>query len=86
MPVVMFTSDSGLVDELSPCADEVDLIFTHPLEAILDPELARSENLSEKGSEYWKYEDDLYVRTSTLTIGLLSDYNCRISQTVLGSK
>lgn len=64
MPVVMFTSDPTIIDRLSPCADEVDFIFTHPLEAVLEPELARDENLAEKGTENWPYEDELYVCNS----------------------
>jgi hypothetical protein len=58
----MFTSDPSIIDGLAPCADEVDFIFTHPLEAVLDPELSRNENLVEKGSEDWHYETELYVR------------------------
>ncbi|KAJ3842046.1 hypothetical protein F5878DRAFT_608803 [Lentinula raphanica] len=43
---------------------EVDRIFTHPLESVLDPSLASTSgdlsDLAEKGSEDWPYEEDLY--------------------------
>ncbi|KAJ3886196.1 hypothetical protein GG344DRAFT_57910, partial [Lentinula edodes] len=45
---------------------EVDRIFTHPLESILDPfspqSTHSSRNLAEKGSEDWPYDEELYVR------------------------
>ncbi|KAJ4480131.1 hypothetical protein J3R30DRAFT_3701489 [Lentinula aciculospora] len=46
---------------------EVDRIFTHPLEGVLDPSLASTRDdlsdLAEKGSEYWPYEEELYNST-----------------------
>ncbi|KAJ3793074.1 hypothetical protein GGU11DRAFT_853697 [Lentinula aff. detonsa] len=46
---------------------EVDRIFTHPLEGMLDPSLASGRgdlaDLAEKGSEDWPYEDELYNST-----------------------
>lgn len=44
-----------------PSPGEVDRIFDHPLEAILDPALAAKENLAPKGSEDWIYEEELHV-------------------------
>lgn len=61
-PVIALLTDNSILDHLTPNADEVDTIFSHPLEAILDPTLAANETLSDKGSENWPYEEDLYVR------------------------
>lgn len=59
-PVVMFLEDPSIVANLS-LSVEVDRIFSHPLEAILDPSLAEDEILSRKGTEDWPYEEELYV-------------------------
>ena len=67
----MLCTDPALIDTLTPCADEVDRIFSHPLEAILDPSLANDEPLSEKGGENWPYEEDLYVRTHLVLMPIL---------------
>jgi len=51
-----------MIDKLAaPSADEVSRIFSHPLEAILDPPIALNEQLSEMGGPDWPYEEDLYV-------------------------
>lgn len=60
-PVIAFLSDTSLVSSLQAADGEVSRIFSHPLEAILDPSLAASEDLVEKGSEDWPYQDELYV-------------------------
>ena len=60
-PVVAFLSDTDTLGSLIPCEGEVDAIFEHPLEAVLDPALSLTLPLSEKGSEDWPYEDDTYV-------------------------
>ncbi|THV02812.1 hypothetical protein K435DRAFT_748673 [Dendrothele bispora CBS 962.96] len=59
-PIVAFLSDNDVLDQLKPNPGEVDRIFDHPLEAILDPEIARSEELVLNGSEDWPYEQELY--------------------------
>ncbi|KAI0636201.1 NUDIX hydrolase domain-like protein [Trametes polyzona] len=59
-PVVALLTDLSILEHLTPSPGEVDRIFDHPLEAILDPALARKENLSPKGSPDWPYEDELY--------------------------
>ncbi|KAG6330682.1 hypothetical protein ID866_8410 [Astraeus odoratus] len=59
-PVVALLTDPGLLANLSPCAGEVDHVFTHPLEAILNPSLASKEPLVPKGSEHWPYQQDVY--------------------------
>ncbi len=58
----MFLTDISILDTLAPNPDEVDRIFTHPLDAIIDPPLASGESLSGIGSEDWPYEGDYYVR------------------------
>lgn len=59
-PVLFFLDDPSVLASLVPCTQEVDRIFTHPLQAILDPELASDEVLSRKGSDDWPYEEELY--------------------------
>ncbi|KAH7884560.1 NUDIX hydrolase domain-like protein [Phlebopus sp. FC_14] len=59
-PVVAFLTDLEVLDTLKPCIGEVDHIFSHPLEAILDPQLARKEPLVPMGSEHWLYDQELY--------------------------
>lgn len=58
----MFLTDLSILDTLTPNPDEVDRIFTHPLDAIIDPSLASEEPLSGIGSEDWPYVEDYYVR------------------------
>lgn len=65
-PVVALLTDLSVLDTLVPSPGEVDRIFEHPLEAILDPSLAATDNLAPKGSEDWVYEDEYHVcRTPT---------------------
>ncbi|TFK83454.1 hypothetical protein K466DRAFT_528871 [Polyporus arcularius HHB13444] len=59
-PVVALLTDDAILDHLTPAPGEVDRIFDHPLEAILDPSLASKERLAPKGSEDWIYEEDFY--------------------------
>jgi coenzyme A diphosphatase NUDT7 len=61
-PVVMLLTDISILDTLTPSLNEVDRIFTHPLDAIIDPSFAFGEPLSEIGSEDWPYEGDYYAR------------------------
>ncbi|KAI9001551.1 hypothetical protein BD414DRAFT_475017 [Trametes punicea] len=58
-PVVSLLTDISIMAHLSPSPGEVDRIFDHPLEAILDPSLAAKEALAPKGSADWPYEEDL---------------------------
>ena len=60
-PVVALLTDNSVLEHLTPSPGEVDRIFDHPLEAILDPSFASKENLAPKGSEDWIYEEELYV-------------------------
>lgn len=62
----MLLTDISILNTLTPNPDEVDRIFTHPLDAIIDPSLASGEPLSGIGSEDWPYEDDYYVRSNCL--------------------
>lgn len=59
-PVVALLTDVGLLADLSPCVGEVDRIFSHPLEAILDPQLAGNEPLVAKRTEHWPYSQDYH--------------------------
>ena len=64
-PVVAFLSDLSVLESLTPCEGEVDKIFDHPLEAVLDPSLAKGLQLAEEGGENWPYPEELYVTTSS---------------------
>lgn len=61
-PVVALLDDLTVLDGLRACEGEVDHIFEHPLEALLDPEIARKEDLVSRGTEHWPYEEELHVR------------------------
>jgi len=60
-PVVALLDDVSVLEELRAAPGEVARIFDHPLEALLDPQLARGEsgNLEQQlvplGSEDWPY-------------------------------
>lgn len=60
-PVIAVLTRPALLDQLNPAEDEVAHIFTHPLRAILDPSLSRSENLVTAGED-WPYDTELHVR------------------------
>lgn len=63
--VVVFISDANILSRLAANPDEVEHIFTHPLRALLDekpPEDAlMGLPLSEKGTEWWPFEEDYHV-------------------------
>jgi coenzyme A diphosphatase NUDT7 len=61
-PVVALLSDLSALNELKPGEGEVSEIFDHPLEAILDPTLAKNEPLVPRGSEHWPYDAEYQVR------------------------
>lgn len=62
----MLLTDTSILDTLTPNPDEVDRIFTHPLDAIIDPSLAAGEPLCDIGSEDWPYEEDYYAGSNLL--------------------
>ena len=62
-PVVSLLTDLTVLETLKPAEGEVDLIFDHPLEALLDPCLSASEPLVGLNSELWPSEDEFYVRS-----------------------
>lgn len=64
-PVVAVLDDPSILENLRPSEGEVDRIFTHPLDAILDPTLAAHEPLVDKGSDDWLYEPEYYVSVSS---------------------
>ncbi|KLO08787.1 hypothetical protein SCHPADRAFT_858627 [Schizopora paradoxa] len=72
-PVVCFLSDASLVDNLVASESEVERIFEHPLEAIINPNILNEEGssevaqslLAEKGSDDWPYADDLHNTTDS---------------------
>jgi len=68
-PVVALLDDVSILDGLRAAPGEVAHIFDHPLEALLDPELARGEKLVSVGSEDWPYEAELYNFTDNAWMG-----------------
>ena len=70
-PVIAFLDDVVILDGLRAAPGEVARIFDHPLEALLDPELALTPEREEKatlvplGSDDWPCEADLRVSLST---------------------
>lgn len=63
-PVIAFLSHPDVVTRLIPSLGEVAHIFSHPLEALLDPTLAKSDELAPIGSENWPYDSEFHVRIS----------------------
>ncbi|KAF8134861.1 NUDIX hydrolase domain-like protein [Boletus edulis] len=59
-PVVAFLTNPSVLCTLKPCVGEVDHIFNHPLEAVLDPSLATKEPLVPKESDNWPYTEEFH--------------------------
>ncbi|KAI0788024.1 NUDIX hydrolase domain-like protein [Fomes fomentarius] len=76
-PVVALLTDLSVLESLVPSEGEVDRIFDHPLEAILDPSLASKEHLALKGSEDWIYKED-YHCTSDIDLPWLGNSTYRM--------
>ena len=66
-PVIAFLSKPEIISSLRAAQGEVSHIFNHPLEAILDPSIAKRGPLVEIGSEDWPYKSEIYVCYSTAT-------------------
>lgn len=61
-PVVALLTDISVLDQLVPHKGEVDHIFSHPVEAFLNPSLAADlEPLVPHGSKYWPHESRYHV-------------------------
>ena len=65
-PVVAFLADTSVLQRLKAAENEVSCIFSHPLEAILDPSLSEKEKLVPIGSEDWPYQTEYHVREKHL--------------------
>lgn len=63
-PIVSLLTDLSVLDTLKAAKGEVDLIYDHPLEAILEPSLSAPEPLVDLNSELWPSEDLYYVGSS----------------------
>lgn len=59
-PVVALLTDLSVLSTLRAAEGEVDLIFDHPLSAILEPSLAKGEPLVPLNSEHWPSSDPFY--------------------------
>ncbi|KAL0574687.1 hypothetical protein V5O48_007272 [Marasmius crinis-equi] len=71
--VVALLTDVSVLGNLKPSENEVSRIFSHPLEALLNPELVRNDPLALPGSEDWIYEPELH-HTSDSAHGKLNMY------------
>ncbi|KAI0048951.1 hypothetical protein FA95DRAFT_971656 [Auriscalpium vulgare] len=71
-PVVALLDDVSVLDGLVASPGEVDHIFEHPLEAMVDPALSLAEPLEPVGSEHWPYEVELHNWTD-IRISWLND-------------
>lgn len=61
-PVIALCTDVSILDLLKASPAEVDRIFWHPLECILDPSrTALVEGLTHKQTEHWPYDADAHV-------------------------
>ena len=66
VPVVALLTDNSILQHLKPSKGEVDRIFSHPVQAFLDPGMVSlSEMLVEKGSKDWPYPEDYHVCYAT---------------------
>ncbi|KAJ6487704.1 NUDIX hydrolase domain-like protein, partial [Mycena sanguinolenta] len=64
-PVVALLADPSIISTLKAAEAEVAGIFTHPLEAILDPTLSRKEPLVSPGED-WIYDTELHNTTDSV--------------------
>lgn len=72
-PVYALLTRKELLGELKPSEGEVSRIFTHPLEALLDPQLSQHEaSLVAIGSEDWPYSTT-YYNTSDSAVAMLGN-------------
>ncbi|KAF7360165.1 Nudix hydrolase domain-containing protein [Mycena venus] len=76
-PVVALLTDPSIISTLQASEDEVAQIFSHPLEAILDPTLARKEPLVSSGTEDWIYDTELHSTTDSI-VAILNNTNYRM--------
>ena len=68
-PVVALLSNLSVLDILKASDGEVARIFDHPLEALVNPTLARGEALVKTGSEHWPYDVEFHVSRCTFIYG-----------------
>ncbi|KIM40589.1 hypothetical protein M413DRAFT_28396 [Hebeloma cylindrosporum] len=76
-PIIAFLSNPEIISSLRASQGEVSHIFSHPLEAILDPSIAKHEPLVEIGSEDWPYESEVY-NTSDSVVQMLGNTSYRM--------
>ena len=60
-PIIAFLAQPAILKSLKASEGEVSHIFSHPLEAILDPTLVSCKTLVAVGSDDWPYQSDVYV-------------------------
>ncbi|EAU85100.2 NUDIX hydrolase [Coprinopsis cinerea okayama7 len=77
VPVVALLTDTSVLKNLRASEKEVACIFSHPLEAILDPAISAEERLVDVGSEDWPYETEFY-NTSDSVVTMLGDTSYRM--------
>jgi len=59
-PIIAFLAQPAILNSLKASEAEVAHIFSHPLEAILDPTLVNRKTLVAVGSNDWPYQSDVY--------------------------
>jgi len=64
-PVIALLTDMSVLAHLKASEAEVDHIFDHPLEAVLDPSLTSKEPLVAIGSEDWPYDVEFHNSSDT---------------------
>lgn len=65
-PVVALLTDNSILEGLTASEGEVSRIFSHPLEALLDPMIVKDDALAAFGSDDWFYENELHNTTDSL--------------------
>lgn len=71
VPVIALLTDLSVLNTLKASETEVEHIFDHPLDGLLDPALAGRENLVNVGSDDWPYEVEYHVSIIIIIIILL---------------
>jgi len=75
-PVIAFLAQPAILKSLKASEEEVSHIFSHSLEAILDPALVNHETLVAIGSDDWPHQSDVYS-TSDSVVQMLNNMTYR---------
>jgi peroxisomal coenzyme A diphosphatase NUDT7 len=81
--VIVFLTNLSVLDNLKASEAEVEHLFDHPLEAVLDPLLASKELLVAVGSEDWPYDVEYHVSLCRSDTSMFSIHSQNSSDTLL---